>query len=311
MGRVIVVGSINVDLTFRVSQLPLAGETVIASGYEECPGGKGANQAVAAARAGAQVMLIGRCGDDEAGRLSLADLRAEGIDVSGVIVDSEHRTGRAVIVVDDEGENQIVVSPGANSRSDAPSTVARLGNLRSGDVVLISFEVPEDVTVAAVTAAKAGGASVVVNPAPVRELHQAILGACVILTPNEAEATALGGDADVASAAAAISAMTRGPVVVTRGALGVLLHDGRQVHQAPALAGKAVDTTGAGDTFSGVLAARLAEGAALADAVPTAIVAASLSTRAEGPRKGIPVRAEIDRRVRGARHIHAALRELR
>ncbi len=311
-GRVFVVGSLNVDLTLKVSKFPVAGETVFAAGEVEHSGGKGGNQAVAAARAGAPVMLIGSCGADEAGRLSLAELRAEGVDVSNVTEAAGHRTGRAVILVDEAGENQIVVSSGANSLSDADSTVAKFSEvrLRPADVVLISFEVPEDVVAAAVAVATSSGSLLVINPAPVRKLPQAT-GGRVIVTPNAVEAIALGQDADLARAAAAISKITRGPVVVTRGGQGVLVHDGQQCVEAPAPAQKVVDTTGAGDTFSGVFAAWLAEGRSLAEAVSAAIVAASLSTTAEGPRKGIPVRAEISEAVRNASDIRAALKDLR
>jgi ribokinase len=257
--------------------------------------------------------MMGSCGDDQPGRLSLAQLRAEGIDVSAVTVNAETRTGRAFILVDEAGENQIVVSAGANSLSGADAIRAKFADLRPGpaDVVLVSFEMPEDVVLAAASAAVAAASLLIINPAPVRDLRPAMLGGKVILTPNAAEAIALGQDADVHRAAAALSDRTRGPVVVTRGGQGVLVRAGGRTYETPALSAAVVDTTGAGDTFSGVLAAWLAEGGNLGEAVSAATVAASLSTRAEGPRQGIPARAEIDERTASAGEIRAALRDLK
>ncbi len=299
-GRVIVVGSLNIDSLFRVRRLPSVGETVLSLDDHELPGGKGANQAVAAARAGARVAFVGACGKDEHGAHSIESLRAEGIDVSAVKKSRHHRTGRAIVVVADGGENQIVVAPGANFALDGRSVSNSLGQLElsEADVVLVSFEIPESAAIAAVQAGVEGGSSVIINPAPARDLNESMLGRGVVLTPNTAEALALSGRREVGEAARHLRHLTGGAVVVTRGEDGVLLQDRSGAHHIPALACEAVDTTGAGDAFSGVLAARLSLGVSVSEAATYGVAAASLSVRAKGARQGIPRREEIDRVIR-------------
>jgi ribokinase len=272
-GTVVVVGSINVDLVVTLDALPAPGETVIGGRFARHGGGKGANQAVAAARAGAPVCFVGAVGDDEFGAGAVAELEAEGIDVSAVARLTDEPTGVALIAVDREGRNQIAVASGANARVDA--TMAEAAG--AADVCLLGFEVPDDAVVAAARAAAAAGARVVLNPAPARAIPEAVLGLGVVLTPNAQEAEALGG-------AETLAARTGAPVIVTLGAEGALLLDGGRETPLRAPRVEALDTTGAGDVFNGVLAAGLAAGLDVTEAARRAVEAASASVRRAGAR---------------------------
>ena len=295
--RVVVVGSINVDLVVRVPRLPAPGETVTGGSFERHGGGKGANQAVAAARAGADVHLIGAVGDDELGDAAVAELAAEGIDVSGVSRLPGVPTGVAAILVDEAGENQIGVASGANWALD-PESVARAVEAipraqGPAAVCLISFEVPDPVVVAAATAAADEGMPILVSPAPARPLPEGLLPLGPVLTPNRGELASLTGDDDVEAGARRLAALTGDPVVVTLGAQGALLVAGDEVALVPAHRVEAVDTTGAGDTFTGVLASELARGAHPQVAVARASAAAALSVTARGARSA-PTRDAVD-----------------
>ena len=247
-GSVVVVGSINADLVVTVDRLPAAGETVIGGRFARHGGGKGANQAVAAARAGARVRFVGAVGDDDFGAAALEELQSEGVDVSAV-------------------------ASGANARVDG----ARIGALAAGDVCLLGFEVPDAAVAAGASAAAEAGARIVLNPAPARALPEALHGGGAVLTPNAGEAEALGGAREIA-------ARTGGPVIVTLGADGALLLDGGNETAIPAPAVDVVDTTGAGDAFNGVLAAGLAAGLELEAAARRAVEAATASVRVAGAR---------------------------
>ncbi len=289
----VVVGAVNVDLVVAAPRLPGPGETVVGPGMRRFGGGKGANAAVAAARAGARVTLVGAVGDDDLGTAALDELRAEGIDVGGMAVLAGQATGVALIVVDQAGENQIAVGAGANA-----AVTPRV--LPAADCVLISTEIAPATVVAAVRGARS---RCVLNPAPVIDEVLEILDAGPILTPNRSEcldlATRLGGpaDDDVVAAARRIRTRTGAPVVVTLGGDGVLVVDGGTVERVPARPATVRDTTGAGDTLNGVFAARLAAGDSLAAAVRVAIVAASLSVTRVGARAGMPTVAEISAAV--------------
>ena len=292
---VVVVGSVNADLVVSVARLPQAGETVTGGTFARHGGGKGANQAVAAARAGASVAMVGAVGADDLGDEALRELAAEGIDVAAVARLDDHATGVAAIVVDERGENQIAVASGANAALDGAvveEAVARLIGRDSEGVVLLGHEVPEAAVVAGIRAGRAAGRHVVLNPAPARRLPEALDG--VVLTPNADEARALAGEQDVEAAARALAARTGAPVLVTLGAEGALLleADGG-VARLPALAVEVVDTTGAGDAVNGALAAELAAGRPLHEAARFALAAAALSTRAAGARAGMPRRADV------------------
>jgi ribokinase len=298
--RVVVVGSINVDLVCVTDRLPRAGETVAGGRFARHGGGKSANQAVAAARLGASVSFVGAVGRDDMGDDAVRELEAEGIDVSGVArVDAP--TGVALIVVDAAGENQIAVASGANAElTPAHIEHALQGLLASGDesppaapgIVLLGHEVSPEVVVAAARAANAAGWPVVLNPAPARELPDA---RCAVLTPNASEAAQLTDRDDPAEAAAALAADTGAAVLVTLGGDGaLLLEPGTDPLHLPAAKVDVVDTTGAGDTVNGALAAELAAGGSLEAAARFALAAAALSTRKPGARGGMPTRAEVE-----------------
>jgi ribokinase len=292
---VIVVGSVNTDLVVSVERLPGPGETVTGGAFERHGGGKGANQAVAAARAGASVAFVGAVGDDDLGSEALALLEREGIDVSGVRRLPDAPTGVAAIVVDARGENQIAVASGANARV-AGADVARAldGRTAPRGVVLSNLEVPDEAVLAAADAAASAGMTMVLNPAPARPLDDEVLRRGPVLTPNEGEATALSGEEDAGRAARALGERTGAPVVVTLGARGALLVDGGRATVLDAYRVDAVDTTGAGDAFNGVLGARLARGLSLDEALPYALAGAALAVTVAGAREGMASSDRID-----------------
>ena len=286
--RVIVVGSVNADMVVRAERLPAPGETVTGGRFSRHGGGKGANQAVAAARLGARVAMVGAVGDDDLGQEALALLEHEGIDVSGV-ARLDAPTGVALIAVDAAGENQIAVASGANAELDA-AAVERTVLDAGAAAVLLSQEVPEDAVLAGVRAARG---PVVLNPAPVRALPAELAKLGPILTPNAGEARELSGEEEPEAAARALAERTGAPVLVTLGAHGVLLLQDGKAERLPAPRVEAVDTTGAGDAFNGALATGLAEGRPLRDAAAFAVAAAALSTRAAGAREGMPSRDQV------------------
>jgi ribokinase len=317
-GRVVVVGSVNVDLVVVAPRLPGPGETVTGGDVARHHGGKGGNQAVAAARLGARVAFVGAVGEDDFGAAARAALAAEGIDVTHLAV-AARPTGVALIVVDARAENLIAVAPGANASPTAASVTAALAALAvgPGDVVLTSREIPPDAGRAALAAARAAGALGILNPAPADGLDAATMALADVLTPNETELALLAGavETDPAGAAAQAVAPTGphavpdleaiarrllagGPggraVVVTLGAAGALVvpADGPAA-RIPALRVAPVDTTGAGDAFNGALAVGLAAGLPLAEAVRRAVAAAGLSTTRPGARGGMPTTADL------------------
>jgi ribokinase len=296
-GRVVVVGSINVDLVVATPRLPRSGETVLGGEFARHLGGKGANQAVAAARAGASVTMIGAVGRDADGDESVAALEAEGIDVSRIRRVAA-RTGVALIAVAPDGENQIVVAPGANALVTTDD--ASLPEMATGNGVLLAcLEVPMAAVVAAVGAARRIGLQPIVNPAPAQQLPPEVLAARPILTPNEDELLALTGEADGNAAVGSLLDAGAGAVIVTRGAAGALLADGPRRQPFDGRVVDVVDATGAGDAFSGVLAAWLARGHPLEVATEAANAAAGQSVTRAGARGGMPSRAEIEAALRG------------
>jgi ribokinase len=282
---VVVVGSANLDLVATTRRLPGPGETVLGSDFAQHPGGKGLNQAVAAARAGASVAFVAAVGDDDAGLTLRSIAEQDGIDVSAVVVAAGVATGRALITVDERGENSIVVIPGANS-------TASVSSLPSATVVLAQLEVPVETVVAAFTAARAAGSRTVLNPAPVPNegLPAELLALCDVVVPNEHELDLLGGVDRLLAGGV-------GAVVVTRGASGVTVTEAMDAitWSIAAFDVEPVDTTGAGDAFCGTLACRLATGADLHSAVRSAAAAGALATTVPGAVPSLPVAAEIDR----------------
>ena len=291
-GSVAVVGSLNLDLVIRVAELPGPGETVSGGDLFRNPGGKGANQAVAAARLGRRVAMVGCVGDDQAGHELLASLEAAGVDGSGVRVVEGVPSGTACITVSEDGENQIVVSPGANARL-TPDDVAAAAAVRSAAVTLLQLEVPLE-TVAA--AARAAGGRVVVNPAPVRALPAELLGRIDVLVPNRVELARLAGGPvprTVEQAAELAGRLGGRAVVVTLGADGALVvEDGRAGH-VPAVPVRPVDTTAAGDAFCGGLADALAGGAGLQEAARRAVRVAAAACLRPGAQASLPTPAEL------------------
>jgi ribokinase len=281
---VYVVGSINADLVVRLPALPRPGETVTGGTFERHGGGKGANQAVAAARRGATVRMVAAVGDDDLGEEAVAALAAEGIDVASVERLRSAATGVALIAVDEAGENQIAVASGANAELGAEAVTRALSGAAAGGVVLLGLEVPDAAVLAGARAGRAAGLQLVLNPAPARALPDELLALSPVLTPNRDEARALRGEADPEAAALALARRCGAPAVVTIGAEGALLAADGSVERIPAPRVEAVDTTGAGDAFNGALAAALAGGAALAGAVRDAVAVAADSVRVHGAR---------------------------
>jgi ribokinase len=297
--RVVVVGSSNQDVVVTMSRLPSPGQTVIADSITLMSGGKGANQAVAAARAGADVSFVSAIGDDDAGRRTIESLRAEGIDSSAVETYPGQPTGTAVVLVSNDGENQIAIVQGANAALSPDHVRRSLTDLQigPGDVVLVSFEIEDDAVTAAAECAHELGALLLVNPAPARPLNAQIVKAQPVLLPNRSEAEAISGVAGD-DGARRLHELTGAPVIVTLGGDGVLIVDDDGERRLPAESVDVVDTTGAGDTFAGVLAAQLASGAGMEAAVQHAVVAGALSVTKAGAREGSPTAAQITARLR-------------
>ena len=287
-GRVIVVGSINIDLVVTGEKLPAPGETVIGGRFGQHHGGKGGNQAVAAARLGAPVAFIGAVGDDDFGRSARDTLAAEGIDVSQIRTLADQATGVALILVDADGENSISVASGANGAVTAEQVAGSIAVLAPGpgDVVLVGHEIPTAVVAAALGAAGKRGATTILNPAPASGLDAATVALAGIITPNEGELTTLHE--------AGVSAER---IIVSLGSEGAELRTADGSVRIPALPVTAIDTVGAGDTLNGALAASLAAGYPLEEAARRAVAAASLAVTKAGAREGMPTRGELEAAV--------------
>jgi ribokinase len=305
-GRVIVVGSVNVDLVATVDRLPAAGETVTGATFDRHPGGKGGNQAVAAARLGADVAFVGAVGDDTLAAEARSALEVEGVGVDELATVAGP-TGVALILVDRHGENLIAVASGANAALTAEHVLRALERLRTGagDVVLVGHEIPTATTAAALRAAREAGATTVLNPAPARGITRAALDSADVVVPNRGELAELspGGGSPIDQATRVLGRPDDPPgidaVVVTLGADGALLvRRGNAPTGVAAPAVVAVDAVGAGDAFAGALAASLADGRDLDVAVGRAVVAASLSTTKPGARGGMPTAAQLDQVLR-------------
>jgi ribokinase len=282
--QVVVVGSANVDQVFRVSAIPAPGETVLSHGFSTALGGKGQNQAVAAARAGATTAFIAALGDDAFGASIRAGLAADGIGTAGVR-EVGAPTGTALIAVDDSGENTIIVEAGANALLELGDRDAAA--IAEAQVLVMQLEIPLDTVTRAAALARAAGTRVLLNAAPIRELPAELLANVDILVVNEHEGAFLARGGDVAALAPV--------VIVTLGAAGAVAHEsGEPEIRVAAPRVSAVDATGAGDTFCGALAALLAEGAPLGAAVRFAVAAASLSVQKHGAVPSIPARSDID-----------------
>jgi len=296
--KVVVVGSLNMDLVTRAERLPRGGETLIGKSFATVPGGKGANQAVAAARLGAQVSMVGCVGDDAYGEQLRGALLAEAIDCQAVSV-IEGSSGVAMIVVDDSSQNAIIIVAGANAQL-APEVVAGFDAiLQAADVIICQLEVPYSTVGYALKRGRELGKTVILNPAPASGPLPADWYASIdYLIPNESEASALSGlpvnSRESAEAAAGqLIAAGAGKVIVTLGAQGSLFADGASVEYFPAPKVEAIDTTAAGDTFVGAFAAALAAGKSEAEAIGFGQVAAALSVTRAGAQPSIPTLCDV------------------
>lgn len=306
---VLVVGSSNIDIVVRVDRLPAAGETVMGDERREYWGGKGANQALAAVRAGAEVRFVTMLGNDAGGDAYGRYLAESGISPGGILR-CEASTGTALIMVDEKGENQIAVAPGSNALLTPGRMRRKRGLLDYGDVVLAQLEVPIASVMAAFARGRKRGARNVLNPAPAAvELPDELLRLTDVLAPNETEAAHLAGftkapetDAEFLRAARALRDLGPSEVVITAGEKGAFLLNGEGASwMKPPPEVEAVDTTGAGDAFCGALAAELAGGAAFGEAVRFAVSAGSCSVRKRGAQGGLPSRRQILKNQRQVR----------
>lgn len=288
--RVVVVGSANVDVMARVPRIPAPGETLLATSLTRGPGGKGANQAVASARAGgADTWFVGRLGDDGDGELLRRSLAGSGVGVDAIETSSEP-TGTALISVADDGENAIVVVGGANADFSSLSQLQR-DRIRAADVVVAQLEIPLG-TVHAAAQARRSGARFVLNAAPSQPLPQELLADVDVLVVNEHELTDLAGEMDPEKAMTAVARRVPA-LVVTLGARGSIAVERDRRTSIAAIPATPVDTTGAGDTFVGVLAARLAAGDGLTDAARWGSAAAALAVQRQGAQAAVPSAAEV------------------
>jgi ribokinase len=295
---IVVVGSANTDLVVRVASLPRPGETVIGGTFASVGGGKGANQAVAAARAGGRTTFIAKVGADAMGEAAVAAFEADGIDTRFVTRDAATPSGVALILVDDRGENSIAVAPGANDRL-LPADIDRARDaIEAADILLIQLEIPLETVRHAVAVAHAAGVRVILNPAPARPLGAGLLAQVAILTPNETEAEVLSGlrvTEEVSAAAAASRLRAAGPhsAVITLGGRGAFVADAAASVHVPGYEVTPVDTVAAGDVFNGCLAVAIAEGRGLVDAVRFANAAAAIAVTRHGAQASAPRREEI------------------
>lgn len=307
MAKIVVVGSFNMDLVVRMPAIPRPGETLLGGVFATYPGGKGANQAVAAARLGGQVIMVGRVGADAFGDQLLAVARGEGIDTRFVGVDPHAATGVALIEVDAQGQNSIAVASGANFMLTAADVAAAFAQIEQVDLLVMPLETPLDTILTAAKLAHRAGARVVLNPAPAQHLAAELLENVDVLIPNEHEAAMMAGSEirspdDARRAAAHLLRSGPGSVIVTLGSQGALIAEAAEPEpiytHVPAFAVKPVDTTAAGDGFVGALAVALGEGRPLPAAARFASAAAAISVTRIGAQPSLPARAEVEEFLR-------------
>lgn len=298
MGNIVVVGSSNTDMVVKVPALPGPGETILGGAFFTAAGGKGANQAVAAARAGGAVTLVACVGDDTFGAQAVEGFQADGIDTTFVFTMPKVPSGVALIMVDEGGENSIAVASGANALLRPVHLEQARDAIAEAEVVLVQLETPLETVAAAVRIAAHHGTRVILNPAPAQALGKDLLRDVSVLTPNVSETTLLTGmpldkALDFAAAASLLQAQGVGSVVITMGADGLFLADAEGQERLPAFEVEVEDTTGAGDVFNGALAVALAEHQPLGTAVRFAAAAAALSVTRSGAQPSAPYREEI------------------
>ena len=297
--KIVVIGSCNTDMVISMDHLPLPGETLIGGEFFMNSGGKGANQAVAAARLGGNVSFIAKVGNDPFGKRALEQYRAERIDVKHILTDPEQPSGVALIMVDAQGENSIAVASGANAHLTTKDINNAKEILSRADIVLMQLETPITTVEHAANVAKRSGAKVILNPAPAQPLPESLLQNLYILIANETEAEFISGtqitDMDsVARAADILCDKGVEKVVITLGSRGAFVKERGNYHQIPGLKVKAVDATAAGDTFCGALCVALAEGKNLTEAVTFANRCAAVTVTRMGAQSSLPYRSEIE-----------------
>ncbi|TVP83339.1 MAG: ribokinase [Alkalicoccus sp.] len=298
MGKALVVGSFITDLTALTHKLPVPGETVLGYSFTAGPGGKGGNQAVQAARLGASVSIVTKIGNDVFGKEALSHFEKEGIETDWISTSDQEATGTALIAVEDSGENMIVVTPGACGQLSKKDVEKAEAAFRKTDIVVVQLETSMEAVEEAVWRAAAERKPLLLNPAPYQEIPEHLLEHVSYITPNETEASAItginvGDEASAAEAARIIRKKGIPNVIITLGKKGCFISSGNEEYILPSEIVKAVDTTGAGDSFTGALAAELAEGKSLRDACGTAVKAAGLSVARYGTSPAMPWREEI------------------
>jgi ribokinase len=297
--QLIVIGSSNTDMVVKADKLPAPGETVLGGTFLMNPGGKGANQAVAAARLGGQVTFVAKVGNDLFGKQAITGFQQESISTDYVLNDADHPSGVALINVDASGENCIAVAPGANAHLRPEETADAIQKAAPGTLVLLQLEIPLSTVEHVVHKAAERGLRVILNPAPAQRLPDKLFSNLFLITPNETEAELLTGirvsDLPTAEQASRkLHDMGVANVVITLGAKGAYLSTGGQHHLIETASVQAIDTTAAGDCFNGALAVALAEEKSLSDAVVFACKVASISVTRMGAQASMPTRAEVN-----------------
>ena len=302
-GKLVVLGSINADHILNLESFPTPGETVTGHHYQVAFGGKGANQAVAAGRSGADIAFIACTGDDDIGERVRRQLLSDGIDVAPVRAVKDQSTGVALIFVNAEGENVIGIHAGANAALSVEQVEAEKARIAGAQALLMQLESPLESVLAAAKIAHQHQTTVVLNPAPARELSDELLALVDIITPNETEAEKLTGirvenDDDAAKAARVLHEKGIGIVMITLGSRGVWVSHEGQGRRVPGFKVQAVDTIAAGDTFNGAFVTALLEGIALDEAIRFAHAAAAIAVTRKGAQPSVPWREEIDEFLR-------------